>query len=117
MAAPTGFGRAGASRFQLSHHSGATRRKNASIWCETTGGRHRLLNEINRFQSKQPWHAPCNNPDELTADQTALSIETTAKINTDHVDDTVYLRFYDWIVCHNPTTSNKYHTQTKLMTT
>src|SRR3546814_10554262 len=61
MAAPTGFGRAGASRFQLSHQSGATRRKNASIWCETTGGRHRLLNEINRLQPRQPWHAPCNN--------------------------------------------------------
>src|SRR3546814_1811538 len=75
MAAPTGFGRAGASRFQLSHQSGATRRKNASIWCETTGGRHRLLNEINRLQPRQPWHAPCNNADDLPAGQPAMRSE------------------------------------------
>src|SRR3546814_14364537 len=84
MAAPTGFGRAGASRFQLSHQSGATRRKNASIWCETTGGRHRLLNEINRLQPRQPWHAPCNNADDLPDGQPAMSIENIEKLNADH---------------------------------
>src|SRR3546814_12351204 len=80
MTAPTGSGRAGASRFQLSHQNGATHRKNASIWCETTGGRHRLLNEINRLQPRQPWHAPCNNADDLPAGQPAMSIENIEKL-------------------------------------
>src|SRR3546814_5722386 len=84
MAAPTGSGRAGACRFQLSHHNGATHRKNASIWCETTGGRHRLLNEINSLQPRQPWHAPCNNADALPAGQPAMSIETIEKLIADH---------------------------------
>src|SRR3546814_5159417 len=95
MAAPTGFGRAGASRFQLSHQSGATRRKNASIWCETTGGRHRLLNEINRLQPRQPWHAPCNNADDLPAGQPAMSIENIEKLIADHRVEFVDLRFSD----------------------
>src|SRR3546814_11725658 len=50
MAAPTGSGRAGGSRFQLSHQSGATHRKNATLWCETTDGRHCLLNELTRLK-------------------------------------------------------------------
>src|SRR3546814_1223787 len=75
MAAPTGSGRAGASRFQLSHQNGATHRKNASIWSETTGGRHRLLNEINRLQQRQPWQAACNTAADLPAGQLAMRTE------------------------------------------
>src|SRR3546814_21000465 len=102
MAAPTGFGRAGASRFQLSHQSGATRRKNASIWCETTGGRHRLLNEINRLQPRQPWHAPCNNADDLPAGQPAMSIENIEKLIADHPVEFVDLRFSDMNTVKRP---------------
>src|SRR3546814_6584294 len=80
MAAPTGSGRAGASRFQLSHQTGATHRKNASIWCETTGGRHRLLNEINRLQPRQPWLAPCNNADDLRSDEHTSELQSLMRI-------------------------------------
>src|SRR3546814_3342684 len=95
MAAPTGSGRAGASRFQLSHQNGATHRKNASIWCETTGGRHRLLNEINRLQPRKPWHAPCHNADDLPAGHPDMSIENIAKLIAAHRVELADLRFYD----------------------
>src|SRR3546814_3145506 len=95
MAAPTGSGRAGGSRFQLSHQSGATHRKNASLWCETTDGRHCLLNEINRLQPSTPWHAPCNNADDLPAGQPAMSIENIEKLIADHRVEFVDLRFSD----------------------
>src|SRR3546814_12905055 len=58
MAAPTGSGRAGASRFQLSHQNGATHRKNASIWCETTRSEERRVGKecVSTFRSRWSPH-------------------------------------------------------------